>query len=61
MRAMTMLIRSEAKMILREPADLIIPFGLPVLMLVMLGFQTRNAPPIAGDHPVLDVIGLPVA
>lgn len=61
MRAMTMLIRSEAKMILREPSDLLIPLGLPLLMLVMWGFQTRDAPPIAGDRSVLDVIGLPVA
>lgn len=61
MKAMTTLIRSEAKMILREPSDLLIPLGLPLLILVMWGFQTRDAPPIAGDRSILDVIGLPVA
>lgn len=61
MKAMAMLIRSEAKMILREPSDLLIPLGLPMLMLVMWGFQTRDLAPIAGDLSVLNVIGLPVA
>ncbi|AXR73947.1 MULTISPECIES: ABC transporter permease [Auritidibacter] len=61
MKSMMMLVRSEAKMILREPSDLLIPLGLPLLILVMWGFQTRDAPPIAGDRSVLDVIGLPVA
>lgn len=60
MKAMGILIRSEAKMILREPSGLIIPFGLPLLMLVMFGFQTRDAPPITGTRSMLDVIGLPI-
>lgn len=61
MKAMSTLIRSEAKMIIREPSDLLIPLGLPLLILVMWGFQTQDAPPIAGEHSMLDVIGLPVA
>lgn len=61
MKATATLIRSEAKMVVREPSDLLIPLGLPLLILIMWGFQTQNAPPIAGDHSVLDIIGLPVA
>lgn len=61
MNATATLIRSEAKMILRDPSDIVITLGMPVLMLVMWGFITNDLDPMPGGFAVFDVVGLPVA
>lgn len=59
-RAWATLIAAEAKMVARDTAGLIIPFGLPLLVLVMNGLSAGDYDDLAG-YPVFEGYVLPVA
>ncbi|ALE74263.1 hypothetical protein AD006_24390 [Pseudonocardia sp. EC080610-09] len=56
------LVGAEARMVARDTAGLIVPFGLPLLILAMIGFTAPDVPPQElGGRTVLEVVGLPIA
>jgi ABC-2 type transport system permease protein len=56
------LVGAEARMVVRDSAGLVVPFGLPLLILGMIGFTTPDvAPEELGGRTVLEVVGLPIA
>lgn len=61
-RAWLALIRAEAKMVLRDTSGLVVPIGLPILLLIMngLGEATDTVLPDAGGRTVFDVFVIPV-
>lgn len=59
-RAWAALIGAEAKMVARDTSGLVIPFGLPLLVLVMNGLSSRDHDDLAG-YSVFEGYVLPVA
>ncbi|WP_030159151.1 ABC transporter permease [Glycomyces sp. NRRL B-16210] len=59
-RAWAALVAAEAKMVMRDTSGLVIPFGLPLLVLVMNGLSSRDADDLAG-YSVFEGYVLPVA
>ena len=56
------LIGAEARMVARDTAGLIVPLGLPLLILVMVGLTTpRVGPEALGGRTPLEAIGIPLA
>lgn len=56
------LIGAEARMVARDTAGLIVPLGLPLLILVMVGLTTAGVGPEAlGGRTPLEAVGLPLA
>ncbi|MEQ3554285.1 ABC transporter permease [Pseudonocardia nematodicida] len=56
------LVAAEARMVARDTAGLVVPLGLPLLILVMVGTTAPPLPPGALDgRTPLEVFGLPVA
>lgn len=55
------LVAAEARMVVRDTAGLIVPFALPLLILVMVGTTVPDLPPeMLGGRTALEVVGLPV-
>lgn len=59
MRALSMLVRSEAKMVIRDTAGLVIPIGLPLLIMVMSA-SSASTEHVVGGRTVLDIFVLPI-
>lgn len=60
-RAWTRMIQAEARMITRDPANVIIPLALPVLLLVMNGLSLENPDEeIQPGVTILDLYAVPV-
>jgi ABC-2 type transport system permease protein len=61
-RAWAALVVAEAKMVVRDTAGLVMPFGMPVLILVMYGISdaTRIVVPDSGGRTAFDVFVVPV-
>ncbi|MEU5844285.1 ABC transporter permease [Rhodococcus sp. NPDC047139] len=57
--AWLMLIRCEAKMVARDTAGLVVPIGLPLLILAMSA-STVSTETVVNDRTVLDVFVLPL-
>ncbi|SFN74395.1 ABC-2 type transport system permease protein [Pseudonocardia ammonioxydans] len=56
------LVGAEARMVARDTAGLVVPLGLPLLILVMVGLTTAGVPPeVFGGRTPLEVVGLPLA
>ncbi|MBM9463958.1 ABC transporter permease [Aeromicrobium sp. YIM 150415] len=60
LRALTMLVRGEAKMVIRDTAGLVIPVALPLLILVMNAMSSSTDEEIVGGRTVLDIYVLPI-
>jgi ABC-2 type transport system permease protein len=58
-RAWLMLIRCEVKMVVRDTAGLVVPIGLPLLVLVMSAGQAGGAP-VVGGRTALELFVLPL-
>jgi ABC-2 type transport system permease protein len=58
-RAWLMLIRCEAKMVVRDTAGLVVPIGLPLLILVMSAGSAADAT-LPGGRTALEVFVLPL-
>lgn len=60
-RAWLRMIQAEAKMIIRDTSGMIVPLGLPILILVMYGMTLENLDEeVQPGVTVLDVYALPV-
>ncbi|UKJ65222.1 ABC transporter permease [Cellulosimicrobium cellulans] len=61
-RAWVALIGAEARMVVRDTAGLVMPFGMPVLILVMYGVSdaTTTVVPGSGGRTAFDVFVIPV-
>lgn len=60
-RAWAALIGAEVRMVIRDTAGLLIPVGLPLLILVMNGLgESRQVIPGAGGRPAFDVYVMPL-
>ncbi|WP_435736355.1 ABC transporter permease [Cellulosimicrobium sp. PMB13] len=61
-RAWAALVVAEAKMVVRDTAGLVMPFGMPVLILVMYGISdaTQVVIPHSGGRTAFDVFVVPV-
>ncbi len=53
-----MLVRCEAKMVMRDTAGLIVPVGLPLLILAMSA-STASTETVVNERTVLEVFVLP--
>lgn len=58
-RALGMLVLAEARMVARDTAGLVVPFALPLLILVMSASGAAEAV-VVGDRTALEVIVLPI-
>lgn len=61
-RAWVALVRAEATMVVRDTAGLVMPFGMPLLILVMYGISeaTEIVVPGSGGRTAFDVFVVPV-
>ena len=59
MRALVALVRAEARMVMRDTGGLVVPLGLPLLILVMQGMSITDTT-LPDGRNIIDVYVLPV-